>query len=111
VAVDWDQLVVAPNFAIFGEEESAFYTPQGGSGFSIAGVFDPPYHEVRLLDDEPSVTTQPVLGVRLVQFPTPPSQGDQVRIASVATTFTVKEVKPDGHGWALLVLMGPTAGT
>jgi hypothetical protein len=109
--IDWDQLVVEPAFAVFAE--GATYTPAAGGGsFQIDCVFDPPFHEVLLGGDErPSVTTRPVLGVRLAQFVSPPLQGDQVLIASVNTTFTVKEVQPDGHGWALLVLMGPTAGT
>ena len=48
----------------------------------------------------------PVLGVRLAQFPPGPGpvSGDTVYIASEDVLYVVNEVKPDGHGWAKLEL-------
>ena len=49
-------------------------------------------------------TREPLLGVRLAQFASPPIKGDQVHIASVNQTYRVSDVHPDGKGWAKLLL-------
>ena len=101
--IDWDAQVLAPNEAVFGEPVT--YIPAIGADFAILGVFDEAWREVELLDTELGNTSvTPVLGVRLNQFPNPPQQNDQVRIARVNSTYRVREVRPDGHGGAKLLL-------
>ncbi len=108
MAIDWDQEVLAPMMGadVFGESTQPTYTPAGGAPFAIDGVFDNAYlGVVTLADGSPDMqTVNPVLGVRISQFPAPPVAGDKVYIASVAQTYIVNEVKVDGHGWAKLEL-------
>jgi hypothetical protein len=100
MAVDWDQMVLAPNMAVFGE--CATYSPKGGSPFQVTGIFDEEYHEVGLLEGPAITSAMPVLGIRLAEFPSPPKQGDQLTVCG--KTFAVREVRPDGHGGAKLML-------
>lgn len=115
MAVDWDGLVLAPCMEVFGE--TAVYTAAaagfgdfafGESGFGstapfeITGVFDEAYREVDLLDGPGITTAMPVLGIRLAEFSSPPAQGDQLIVRG--QTFVVREVRPDGHGGAKLML-------
>ena len=106
MAIDWDGLVLQPGFAVFGEDVQPTYTPQTGSPFPIDGVFDNPYKGLVIQDDGLPVvaTREPLLGVRLAQFASPPIKGDQVHIASVNQTYRVSDVHPDGKGWAKLLL-------
>jgi hypothetical protein len=92
--------------AIFGEAEPPVYQPaSGAAAFQITGVFDRAYREITLLDDNAAASTvTPVLGVRLADFPAPPVPNDRVTIASVGLTYVVRNVQPDGHGWAKLML-------
>jgi hypothetical protein len=87
---------------VFGEAST--YTPAGGTAFAITGVFDEQYTDVMVADGQPITSTMPVLGVQLSQFTNPPQQGDTLIITRTAETFVVKEVRPDGHGWAKLML-------
>jgi hypothetical protein len=106
--IDWDGLVLAPLMGVFGETVRPIYTPviAGGAPYGIDGVFDRAYHEVTLLDDASSANTlSPCLGVRLAQFAAEPQPGDTVYIASVDLTFVIRDVRPDGHGSAKLMLM------
>jgi hypothetical protein len=105
MAVDWDANVLAPCAEVFGEPVT--YTPANGSPFPITGVFDEAYHEVVMLDNGPAITSEsPVLGIRYAEFPTghPPRKGDTLLIVSANTIYTVKDVQPDGHGHAKLML-------
>lgn len=106
MAIDWDSLVLAPAHAIFGEASGAIvYTPQGHSAFTLTGgVFDAAYREIDQLGGVPVSSTMPVLGVRLAVFPTgiAPAQSDTLTIGGVS--FVVREVRPDGHGEAKLML-------
>lgn len=105
MAVDWDEMVLGPLMAEFGEDTQPVYTPAGGVSFPIDGIFDEAFTEVVLLDDGSRVaSTFPVLGVRIAQIPNGPRQGDRVSIAKVNTTYVVREVRPDGHGEAKLLL-------
>lgn len=107
--IDLDQINVA-NFKAWGEALQPTYTPRGGTAFQVDGVFDDGFRVVDMLEDKPPAnTTSPVLGVRLVQFAGKapggmPAQGDKVFVPRVATTYVVKNVEPDSHGWALLRL-------
>jgi hypothetical protein len=114
VAIDWDDLVIEPLADIFGEGDPqtdaanlVVYTPSGGSSFPLAGaVFDDAFRQIIAFGDGTSIlnTTDPVLGVRLAAFPpgVRPMQGDSFTVPRLALTFRVKDVRPDGHGWALL---------
>lgn len=108
--IDWDALVLAPNFAVFGESMQLTYTPKAGAAFPIDAVFDSAFRELTLIETDPAMNTVgPVIGVRLAQFaaqtpPVTPAQGDRVLIPRIAATFVVRNVEPDSHGWALLRL-------
>ncbi len=96
-------------------EPAIIYRPQGGlQPFAIRAVFDRAYldqvplggsggAEARPVGAVGNISNRkPVLGVTLDQFPADPRQKDTVMIGS--DTFTVREFRPDGHGWALLLL-------
>ena len=102
--IDWDAVVIGPLQGIFGEP--ATFIPVAGLPFAITGVFDKAFHKESLFEDgSVGVTTEsPVLGVQLSQFPSNPLQNDRVTVASVNTTFAVREVRIDGHGGAKLIL-------
>ena len=104
-------MVLAPMMgaSAFGEAVQPTYTPQaGGPAFQLDGVFDNAFQADLLVSDgmPEFMTVNPVLGVRLSQFPAgaPPLAGDRVQIASVGVTYFVNGVKPDGHGYAKLEL-------
>lgn len=115
MAVDWDSLVIGPTIGVFGE--SALYII-GNDSFTIMGVFDEAYIELTplgrggMIDTEGfslgspgAITTEtPVLGVQLSQFKPwqQPDQGHLVQIRDVI--YYVKEVRPDSHGSAKLLL-------
>lgn len=108
--IDWDAAVLAPLMAVFGEEPSAlplYQRAAGGVPFAVEGVFDDAFMAVMMnADGEPDIgSVEPVLGVRLAQFGgVDPVQGDQVTIPRVNKVFRVRDVQPDGKGWAYLPL-------
>ncbi len=109
--IDWDSLVLAPLQQIFGDAPPAsgqgafIYTSKGGPRtFGIGGIFDEAYREVDLVSGTAATTVMPVLGVRLVEFPTPPLQDDTLVRVLTGESYIVKEVRPDSHGWAKLML-------
>lgn len=107
--IDWDLLVGRPCVGIFGQP--VLYTSATGQRFSILGVFDEAYTELTPLpgggmmdvgDPTNISTTRPVLGVQLAGFLVQPRQGDLLAVAG--QLFWVREVRPDGHGAAKLML-------
>lgn len=101
--LNFDALVLAPAHAAFGEANQGnptpVYTPQGGSPFTVDGVFRLPSADDLTLPGVPGVTTRkPELDVRAAQLPAgiTPAQGDQVVVRGV--TYTVSDVRPDGMG-------------
>ena len=105
MSIDWDGNVIGPLMDVFGE--SVTYTPDSGTPLPLTGVFDEAYQDITLLGDGTGMTTvSPVLGVRLADFPSGviPRKADTVAIPSVNTIYTIKDVRPDGHGWAKLML-------
>lgn len=105
--LDFDTLVVAPCLAVFGEDQRPSYVgPAGGATTVFDAVFDDAYVAVMEGPDGPEVATiEPVLGVRLAQFPAGhPAQGGQVTVPRVAKGYRIQNVEPDGKGWALLRL-------
>lgn len=120
MAIDWDGLVIGPTNAAFGDAVQ-YYTKT--ANFPVTGVFDEGYLEVAplgrggLFDSEgfnlgaPGAITSemPVLGVQLSQFPSAsrPEQNDALQMTSglqAGNWYVVKEVRPDGHGHAKLLL-------
>lgn len=110
MAIDWDGLVLAPVMGVFGEDERTglpIYTPRGLPAFNLAdAVFDAEYEQVDVNPDDGTTSTsrRPVLGVRLSLFQRPPAQSDRVYIPKAGKTYVVRDVHPDGHGHAKLML-------
>lgn len=109
MAVDWDKAVLEPLAKVFGEGVQAdgpiMFYPDGGSPYAIDGVFDAAYRDIHLVDTLVDANTVvPVLGVRLAIFPVAPISDDQVFIPSTGSMYLIKEVRPDSHGWAKLML-------
>ncbi|MFM0306272.1 hypothetical protein P0D71_00560 [Paraburkholderia sp. RL17-383-BIF-A] len=102
--VNWNAEVIGPLMGVFGEPVT--YRPFAGGSLQITGVFDDAYlKEVMFEDASSGVTTvSAVLGVQLSQFPSDPVQNDQLYVASVNTTFLVREVRVDSRGGAKLML-------
>jgi hypothetical protein len=65
-------------------------------------VFDDAYVDQNQIDGVEANTARPVLGVALSQFATPPAQNDTAVIRG--STYIIRDVRADGHGWALLLL-------
>ena len=97
----------------FAHKTPIVFTPQAGTPVTFndpanceAGpfaVFDAAHQVVELGEvDVPIDSTAPVLGVRLSDFPTAPSQDDTAVIDG--GTYRVVSVQPDGQGGAMLVL-------
>jgi hypothetical protein len=120
MAVDWDTLLIGPTVACFGVPVT-YTTP--ALTFPIVGVFDEAYKELVVIaardshsfSDEmlgSAITAErPVLGVQLSQFPpgNDPAQSDTLVVRGAL--YIVKEVRPDGHGWARLLLNELDDGT
>lgn len=107
MAIDWDAEVLGPTIAVFGEDadKRPIYTASDAAPVEIDGVFDEAYREVDLIDNGVGANTvMPVLGVRLIQFVRPPRQNELITIPKVGKTYVIKDVRPDGHGWAKLML-------
>ncbi len=101
--IDWEKNVLAPCQGVFGEP--ATYTPAGGSPTSVSVIFDSAYMEVSMSEYGVEKTTaRPVAGVNLGDFGIPPAQGDQLLRIGTGKTYQVREVRPDSHGSALLML-------
>jgi hypothetical protein len=103
--IDWDKALLGAVHGVFAEP--VIFMPSRGLPFPIDGVFDKAYLGVSPLGDGTTMsTTMPVLGVRLALFPpgAPPVQDDKLQILSSGATYRVKEVQPDGHGEAKLLL-------
>lgn len=116
MSIDWDGVLLAPTMQIFGEGTASqpatwpLYRPKGLAPFALAdAVFDRAYADITIDGAGSEVTSRkPCLGVRLSLFlQREPLQDDSVFIPSVPGTFIVKDVRPDGHGHAKLILMGP----
>jgi hypothetical protein len=100
--INWDAEVLDPTISTFGE--AAVYFPAGGASFPLYGVFDEAFRDIAALDPLEANAVMPVIGVRLSQMAVQPKQNDQVRILSVNRLYYVIDVRPDGHGWAKLML-------
>lgn len=100
---DFDSLALGPCHDIFGT--AVTYTPPGGVAMSVVGIFDAAFNAVTIGDDGvPFTTVMPVVGVRLSQWPVQPVQDGVVTYLKTGARYVVKEVRPDGHGEAKLML-------
>jgi hypothetical protein len=107
MAINWDEVVIAPTIGIFGE--TVIYAPSGGApSFTLTGVFDAGFTQTQLLGpDGPDFSdSDPMLGLRLADFPpgAAPAQNDGVMIAASGVAYVVTRVRPDGKGWVRLDL-------
>ncbi len=102
--ISWDKMVLGPLMGVFGE--AVTYKPAAGGSYAISGVFDDAYLKEVMFEDASQGVTEvsAVLGVQLSQFTATPVQNDQLSVASVNTTYVVREVRPDSHGGAKLML-------
>lgn len=100
--IDWDKVVVGPSVKVFGEPVQ--YMPATTAPFPIVGIYDEAYVEVDTTSGMGVTSAKPVLGVQLSQFLMPPEQGDRLVIIRTGEPFYVKEVRPDSHGAAKLML-------
>ncbi|MDA8092346.1 MAG: hypothetical protein M0T84_00275 [Betaproteobacteria bacterium] len=100
--IDWDTLVLGAVAAQFGE--GVIYAYANGATTPITGVYDEQYAAIDVVGGQASTSSLPVVGVQLSQLPVPPQQGDTLTIVRTGDIFVVKEVRPDGHGWAKLML-------
>ncbi|GAB0118722.1 head-tail joining protein [Acidisoma sp. 7E03] len=106
--LDIDRLIIGPVSSVF-EEPVMMTRARDLSQVAISGVFDEAYLPLSAmggdlgLDGLHVTTAGPMLGVQLSAIPGDrPRQGDQLFIRG--KTYAVKEVQPDSHGWALLIL-------
>lgn len=111
--IDWDSLVLAPLEGIFGEvapdaKPIMFQPADGSAAYPIDGVFDAAWRDLEVVDPLGATGTLPVLGVRLSRWVAlgkrEPQQDDQLTIPRTGKTYIVKEVRPDSHGGAKLLL-------
>lgn len=105
---DIDGLILGPLAGVFAEP-AVMTRAHDLSQVAISGVFDEAYLPVAAIGGDLGMdgihvtTASPALGVRLSAIPGAcPRQGDQLLIRG--KTYAVKEVQPDSHGWALLIL-------
>nr|GAT43698.1 predicted protein [Mycena chlorophos] len=89
VAIDWDKHVLQGTEDVFGEP--ATYTPPGGTAIPINGIFDSAYTDQAEAAPLESNTVQPVFGVRLAQFPSPPVQNGALLVRGVG--YIVKDIR------------------
>ena len=120
--VNFDALVIGPCMRAFAEPVQ--YQPQVGAPFAVEGVFDEAYQALLPLGGAHGIeplaiggmagtdSTGPALGVRLTSFTalpaSPPTQGDQLTVRG--KPFLVRDVRPDGLGGAMLLLVDAEAG-
>ena len=81
--------------------ESVTYTPRGGVGVSVRGVFTRNYVAVGADGDLSVESVSPAVSLRASEAPNA-SQGDGVTVG--AQEYTVVEVQPDGFGMITLIL-------
>ncbi|WP_430430198.1 head-tail joining protein [Oceanicaulis sp.] len=81
--------------------ESVTYTPQGGAGVSVQGVFTRNYVAVGQDGDLSVESVSPAVSLQSSDAPSA-AQGDGVTVG--AHSYEVVEVQPDGFGMVVLIL-------
>lgn len=132
--IDFDALVIGPTLAVFGEsvtylpfvpilvggnpvlDQNGNETGSLGASYAATGVFDMQFYELRISGGSSYIANEamdyglvggisegtPILGVQLSKMETVPRQQDQIVIRG--QTYVVKEVRPDSHGHAKLLM-------
>jgi hypothetical protein len=106
--IDWDAVLLRPVEGIFGQ--AAIYLANDGVQTPLNGVFDEAVADVDVMDGLPVTTLRPCFGFRVIQLASAAAQGDSLLVYAalpaplVDTTFFVREVRKDGHGWCFLLL-------
>jgi hypothetical protein len=103
---DFDSTVNAAVNGVFGEPGS--YQPvNGGSAYTLNGIFAEPYRQQVQLEDGTVgwTTTSPSLSTQLVNFQSPPAKGDTWVRESNGSKYRVVDSRPDGVGWIFLIFM------
>ncbi len=106
--IDWDSVLLGPVQGVFGQP--ATYSTAGGVTYTLPGVFDEAFLDVDVSDGVPIVTTTPCFGFRVSTLAVPARQGDTLFIPAAPgaplhdTTYVIRKVCIDGHGWCLLML-------
>lgn len=102
--INFDALVVQPLVdQVFGEPFT-WSLSRGTVSFQANGVYDEGASEETLAGGVPVITTGPIIGIRVADFPQLPAQGDQCTCVRTGVTFQIQKVKADSHGHALLKL-------
>lgn len=100
--IDWDRMVIRPTVRVFADD--VLYTPAGGVSFPISLVYDEANKDLDLAGGTGVNTSNPLASGSLSDFPTPPLQGDMLKIVRTGESFKVKDVEADGHGGVKLML-------
>lgn len=77
------------------------YTPSGGSARIIRAAFENGYRQFDL-GGVPVESNTPELSVATENLPTGAARGDAVSVDGVS--YTVRDIRPDGHGLTVLTL-------
>jgi hypothetical protein len=83
---------------------TATYTPSGGQGVSISGIFDNGHEEVDAGGGVPFSLTSPQFHTRTADVSSA-AEGDTLTIDGVV--YTIRVVMPDGTGTTMLQLESP----
>ena len=103
MAVDFDLLVLAPAFDVFGEP--MVYLPGAGPSLPFVGVWNDAYSDMKFEGDQPVEVTKTVVGCRASSFPRVPAENELIQARG--QTYAIKIVRPDSHGHLNLHLHGP----
>lgn len=97
--------MLAPVMGVFGQPVR--YIPAAGAPFEIQrGVFDDGFASVDPFGPPAVLSSHPVLGIDLAEFPAgfdaKEAQGDRFVVLATGVAYIVKAGEPDGHGHAIL---------
>lgn len=112
MAIDWQEKILSPNMAVFGQP--ILYAPVKEKyqiKHPLRGIFDEAYNDIQIIDGLHVTSVSPCIGIVLSDLPVTPRQKDQILIFAlifgapkVDTWYIVKNVEMDGHGGCKLLL-------
>lgn len=106
MGVDWDAVLLAPVFAVFGDEEVVF-TPggeQGTDSFDMQLVYDEGNKDIDLAGGSGVNASNPIVYGQQSRFAVDPLQGDYILIVRTGDLFEIKDINNDGRGTVTLSL-------